>query len=215
MEGIVIDVRGTRSISEEKCCHKPIAEGNPTRTCTDTRRRETSHYTSPTAGIVRPPGPEVLEPGDSSVTRPAGPFRQAEFSSPCCNEAPGASAGLRAFDAWVHELLECVGHVGTACLAAHSLPQLSMTPSEPLVASDTDPNPESGSTPTAGSSHQQDLRRLTTRLFSQDELPSLLETIFSNRESTSMVHSLQRGDAQVVVDILDEVCHHTPINRKW
>ena len=29
-----------------------------------------------------------------------------------------------------------------------------------------------------------------------------------------MVHSLQRGDAQVVVDILDEACHHTPINPK-
>ena len=134
---------------------------------------------------------------------PAGPFRQAESGSPCW-----------AFAAWVHKFPECVGRIGTARLAAHCLPPLSMTPSEPLAVSDTDPNPESGSMPTAASSHEQVLRRLTTRLFSQDELPSLLKTIFSNRESTHMVHSLQRGDAQVVVDILDEVCHHTPINLK-
>ena len=89
-----------------------------------------------------------------------------------------------------------------------------MTPSEPLAVSDTDPNPASGSMPTAASSHEQVLRRLTTRLFSHDELPSLLETIFSNRELTHMVHSLQRDDAQIVVDILDKACYHTPINPK-
>ena len=68
--------------------------------------------------------------------------------------------------------------------------------------------------PTAAPSHQQVLRRLTTRLFSQDELPSLLETIFSNGELTHMVHSLQRGDVQIVIDILDEACYNTPINPK-
>ena len=105
--------------------------------------------------------------------------------------------------------------VGSACSAAHRLPPLRMTPSEPLaVVSDTGPNPASGSMPTAASSNEQALRRLTTRLSSRDELPSLLKTIFSNKESTHMVHSLQRGDAQVVVDILDEACHHTPISLK-
>ena len=89
-----------------------------------------------------------------------------------------------------------------------------MTPSEPLAVSDTDPNPASGSMPTAASSNEQVLRRLTTRLFSQNELPSLLETIFSNGELSRMVHSLQRGDVQIVVDILDEACHNTPINPK-
>ena len=202
MEGIIIDVRRTRNISEmEKCCHIPIAEGG-TRTCTGRRQREMSHYTSPTPVIVPPLArSQSLEILPSFG--PAGPFRQAESDSPCW-----------AFATWVHKFPECVGRIGTARLAAHCLPPLSMTPSEPLAVSDTDPNPESGSMPTAASSHEQVLRRLTTRLFSHDELPSLLKTIFSNRESTHMVHSLQRGDAQVVVDILDEVCHHTPINLK-
>ena len=69
-----------------------------------------------------------------------------------------------------------------------------------------------GSMPIAVSSHEQDLRRLIALLFSQDELPSLLKTIFSNKESIHTVYSPQRGDVQVVVDILDEVCQNTPVN---
>ena len=69
-----------------------------------------------------------------------------------------------------------------------------------------------GSMQTAASSHEQVLQRLISLLFSQDELPSILKTIFSNKESTHTVHSPQRGDAQVVVDILDEVYQKTPIN---
>ena len=47
----------------------------------------------------------------------------------------------------------------------------------------------------------------TTRLFSQGELPSLLQTVFGNKEPTPIIQRLQ-GDTQGLVDILDEVrCH--------
>ena len=72
----------------EKYCHVSIAEVG-TRTSTGTRRRETSHYTSLTAGIVPLQRPEPA--GALPSLGPAGPFRQAEFSSPYCNEAPRAA----------------------------------------------------------------------------------------------------------------------------
>ena len=56
-------------------------------------------------------------------------------------------------------------------------------------------------------------QRLICRSFSQDELPYLLETVFRNRESTHVVESLQGGDPQVFVDIVDEARRHTNSNR--
>ena len=53
-------------------------------------------------------------------------------------------------------------------------------------------------------------QRLISRSFSQAELPYLLETVFWNWESTHIVQSLQGGNSQVFVDILDEACHHAP-----
>ena len=53
-------------------------------------------------------------------------------------------------------------------------------------------------------------QRLISRSFSQDELPYLLETVFWNWESTLVVQSLQGGNSQVFVDILDKARHHTP-----
>ena len=53
-------------------------------------------------------------------------------------------------------------------------------------------------------------QRLISRSFSQGELPSLLETIFWNKEPVDVIQSLQGGEAQALVDILDEVHHHGP-----
>ena len=61
--------------------------------------------------------------------------------------------------------------------------------------------------PTAISPDEEVLRRLTSHSFSQDELPSLLKMVFSSKESTNMVHRLQRDDARVMVNILEKVRH--------
>ena len=50
-------------------------------------------------------------------------------------------------------------------------------------------------------------QRLINLPFSQGELPSLLETVFWNREPMDIVRFLQGGDTQALVDILDEVRH--------
>ena len=52
------------------------------------------------------------------------------------------------------------------------------------------------------------LQRLVSRSFSQGELPSLLETVFWDREPTDIVQFLQGGDTQPLVDILYEVHYH-------
>ncbi|KAF9781123.1 kinase-like domain-containing protein [Thelephora terrestris] len=46
--------------------------------------------------------------------------------------------------------------------------------------------------------------QLINHSFSQDELPYLLETVLWSWESTHIVQSLQGGDSQVFVDVLDE-----------
>ena len=57
-------------------------------------------------------------------------------------------------------------------------------------------------------------QRLIRRSFSQDELPYLLETVFQNdRESTHVVESLQGGDPQVFVDIVNEARRRTNSHR--
>jgi hypothetical protein len=48
------------------------------------------------------------------------------------------------------------------------------------------------------------LQRLISRSFTEDELPSHLEKIFSSSESTLVVHSLQGSDVQTFVDVLDK-----------
>jgi hypothetical protein len=40
----------------------------------------------------------------------------------------------------------------------------------------------------------------------QGELPSLMETIVSNLKAAVIVGFLQRSDAQVFIDVMDEVC---------
>ena len=51
-------------------------------------------------------------------------------------------------------------------------------------------------------------QRLVNRSFSQGELPSLLETVFWDREPTDIVQYLHGGDTQALVDILCEVHYH-------
>lgn len=58
---------------------------------------------------------------------------------------------------------------------------------------------------TAIDSYEQAWQRLISRTVPQDELPSLIETIFSDRKRTDMVDSLQGSDAQVFIDLIDGV----------
>ena len=61
--------------------------------------------------------------------------------------------------------------------------------------------------PIAIDSQEQALQRLITRAVPLDELPSLIDTIFSGRD-TRVVNRLRGGDAQAFVDIMDEVLHY-------
>ena len=54
----------------------------------------------------------------------------------------------------------------------------------------------------------QALRRLISPSVLQDELPSLIETIFSNVGVTDIADCLQGSDAQTFIDIIDQVRHH-------
>ena len=64
--------------------------------------------------------------------------------------------------------------------------------------------------PIAFDSHEQAWQRLISRTTPQDELPSLIETIFSSRKTINMVDPLQDSDAQAFIDVIDEVRHHIP-----
>ena len=57
-------------------------------------------------------------------------------------------------------------------------------------------------------SHEQAWRRLISRAVPHDELPSLIQTIFSDRKTVEMVDYLQGGDTQAFIDVIDEVRHH-------
>jgi hypothetical protein len=55
---------------------------------------------------------------------------------------------------------------------------------------------------------RQAQQRLMNRSFSRGELSSFLETVFLNREWTHIIQRPQGGNAQAIVDILDEVLYH-------
>ena len=55
---------------------------------------------------------------------------------------------------------------------------------------------------------------LVTRLFSQRELLLPLEAEFCHMEPTDVVQSLQGGNYQVFIDVLDKARHHTPDFRR-
>jgi len=54
---------------------------------------------------------------------------------------------------------------------------------------------------------EQAWHRLITRAAPHDELPSLIETILSG-STTDVVDRLSETDAQVFIDVMDEVHHH-------
>ena len=61
------------------------------------------------------------------------------------------------------------------------------------------------------SSYEQAWQRLIDLISSaipQDELPSLIETIFSDEKTTDMIDCLLGVSAQAFIDVIDGVCHH-------
>ena len=55
---------------------------------------------------------------------------------------------------------------------------------------------------------EQVLQRLITRAVPRDELPSLIESIFSGRK-TNVVYRPRGSDARAIIDAMDEVHNHT------
>ena len=48
-------------------------------------------------------------------------------------------------------------------------------------------------------------QRLISRAFNPDELPSLIEAVFSSGDLVKVIHSLSEDDAQTFIDVADEV----------
>jgi len=71
-----------------------------------------------------------------------------------------------------------------------------------LILHDTPPDPSIVIDP-----QEQAWQRLITCAVPRDELPSLIETIFSGRRS-NVVGRLRGSDAQAFIDIMYEVRHH-------
>ena len=55
---------------------------------------------------------------------------------------------------------------------------------------------------------KQALGRLLSRAVSQDELPSVIETIISNAKAADIAGSFRGSDAQTFIDIIDEASYH-------
>ena len=51
------------------------------------------------------------------------------------------------------------------------------------------------------------LQRLVSPEVSKDELPPLIATIVSNMKASDIVECLKGNDAQVFIDVIDEVCY--------
>jgi hypothetical protein len=68
-------------------------------------------------------------------------------------------------------------------------------------APDTDLPPD----PSTLDPDDQALQRLISGTVPQSELASLIETIFSNKKVTDIVHRLQGSDFQTFIDVIDEV----------
>ena len=58
------------------------------------------------------------------------------------------------------------------------------------------------------------LRRLVRCEVSQNELPSLIETIVSNTKAADIVKCLKETDAQTFIDVIDKACHHAAQSLK-
>jgi hypothetical protein len=66
------------------------------------------------------------------------------------------------------------------------------------------------------SHYDQAWQRLVSGAVPQDELASLIETIFSSEKVTDRVNRLQGNDIQTFIDVLDAVWHHAlPVNSTF
>jgi hypothetical protein len=70
-------------------------------------------------------------------------------------------------------------------------------------------------TPIVLDSHDQALQLLISRTVPQNELASLIETIFSNKKVTDVVDCLRGGEVQTFIDVIDEVRHHTHPSQSY
>ena len=57
------------------------------------------------------------------------------------------------------------------------------------------------------------LQRLVNPEVSKDELPPLIATIVSNMKAGDIVECLEGSDAQIFIDVMDEVCYQAPSLR--
>ena len=80
-------------------------------------------------------------------------------------------------------------------------------PPLPLPQGDTNHDSES---PLILASGKQALQRLVTDTVPRDELPCLIETIVTNMKATEIIQCLQGCDAQMFIDMIDQV-HSTPL----
>lgn len=55
-------------------------------------------------------------------------------------------------------------------------------------------------------SDKRALQRLVSSSISQDELSSLIETVVSNTKAANIVQCLRGSDAQIFIDVIDQVC---------
>ena len=78
-------------------------------------------------------------------------------------------------------------------------------PPLPLSPGDTNHPPEP---PLVSDPDKQALQRLVSRAVPQDELPSVIGSIFSNMKTTDIVGSLQQSGAQRFIDVIDQACYH-------
>ena len=76
------------------------------------------------------------------------------------------------------------------------------------IARDTNPPFD---TPAALDSCTQALQRLISHAAPQDEFPSLLEAVFSGGEIVEMIEGLHGEHIQTLIDVIDVVCHQTPL----
>ena len=79
---------------------------------------------------------------------------------------------------------------------------------DPVLDTDLPPDP-----PIVPDSRDQALQLLISRAVPQNELASLIETIFSNKV-TDVVDRLQGSDVQTFIDVIDEVWRHTLLSSR-
>jgi hypothetical protein len=68
---------------------------------------------------------------------------------------------------------------------------------------------------TVPDSHDQTLQRLVSRTVPQNELASLVETVFSNKKVADTVDCLRGSDIQTFIDVIDEVRHRTHPSQRY